>query len=286
MSPVETLAPDRDTHSLQCLEVWGGNQHMDADVAVTGLDVSVRSRTWRNQPHGGDIYLVLMCGCAKISRFMLADVSGHGEHVGELARRLRQLMQKHINKPDQTRLAAALNREFARFSGDARFATAMLATYQPETDELTLCNAGHPAPLWYHTEQASWQRLDPTRKKELASPVNFPFGVVPGTSYEQYSIRLAPNDVVVLLSDGLTERGPSNDCASLARDAYDQLEGMRAPPGEPLALEVVDEVVRDVLKRDHDDRTMMVLAHNGGDPPVQLLREKLGILGRMVGLPT
>lgn len=258
---------------------------MDAEVAVTGLDVAVRARTWRDQPQGGDIYLVSMCACAKISRFMLADVAGHGEHVGQLAHRLRQLMHKHINKPDQTRLATALNREFARHSSDGRFATALLVTYQPDNDELIICNAGHPPPLWYRSDEARWQRLDAKHSEELASLVNLPFGVVSGTAYEQFSVQLAPNDAVVLLSDGLTEAHALREPTESASTIYEELADVVAAPGEPISITTISDIMCEALKQDHDDRTMIVLSHNGTDPPLQSLREKLSILGRMVGLP-
>ena len=277
------VTSDPEARSLQCLEVWGGNQKINADVAVTGLDVSVRARTWHDQPQGGDIYLASMCGCAKISRFMLADVAGHGEQVGQLAQRLRYLMSKHINKPDQTRLAAALNREFARYSGEGRFATALLITYQPENDELIVCNAGHPPPLWYRSAEACWEKLDSTRHEELAPLMNLPFGVVPGTAYEQFSIRLDPQDVVVLLSDGLTDTWEAH---AEGGTVYQALARIGAAPGAPISMDAIRDAVREAIEQDSDDRTMMVLAHNGADPPIQTLREKLSVLGRMVGLPT
>lgn len=286
MTPTDTLALDRDVRSLQCLEVWGGNQNMDADVAVTGLDVCVRARTWRDQPEGGDIYLVSMCACAKISRFMLADVAGHGEHAGQLAHRLRQIMHKHINKPDQTRLATALNREFARYSGEGRFATALLVTYQPDNDELIICNAGHPPPLWYRSKAARWQRLDPVHHEEVASLMNLPFGVVPGTAYQQFSVQLAPNDAVLLLSDGLTEAEVGRESSQPPGTVYDALSTVCVEPGEPLSTDAVTDRMSEALAQDHDDRTMILLSHNGADPPVQSLREKMSVLGRMVGLPT
>lgn len=117
-----------EPRGLQCLEVWGGNAPANTSLAVTGIDVTIWSQPWQNQPRGGDIFLASMCACAAISRFMLADVAGHGEQVAPLAQRLRKLMAKHVNQPDQNRLAQKINREFAEHAKDGRFATALLLT--------------------------------------------------------------------------------------------------------------------------------------------------------------
>ena len=282
-------AQDQATNSLQCLDVWGGNHSVEADVAVTGLDVSIRSRTWHHEPEGGDIYLVSMCACAKTSRFMLADVAGHGQGVAPLARRLRKLMAKHINKPDQTRLAQALSREFSAYTSDTgRFATALLATYHPDSDEITICNAGHPPPLHYSANDARWCVLDPRSPHTEAA--NLPLGVVPGTAYHQFTLQLVPNDVILMLSDGISEASLAHPDDEPHRGSFarfhHELARLSQPPGQAVTPQRIYRHARDALEHDADDRTLLVLTHNGSDPPEQSLREKLSILGRMVGLGT
>lgn len=83
------------------MEIWGGNQAMDAAIAVPGLDVWVYSRPYAGAAGGGDIYYVSQCIAGNLARVALADVSGHGSTVDELAHELRSLMRRNINTPDR-----------------------------------------------------------------------------------------------------------------------------------------------------------------------------------------
>ena len=121
---VETCDP---THGLQCLEVWGGCGPIHDAISVPGIDAWISSNPCCGDPNGGDIYFVSVCGCEQVSRFVIADVVGHGYAASRLAKRLRQLMRKHIGAADQTRFAQALNREFSDLARNGQFATALLA---------------------------------------------------------------------------------------------------------------------------------------------------------------
>jgi phosphoserine phosphatase RsbU/P len=115
-------------------------------VSTPGLDVWVYSRPHEGAEGGGDVHYVSLCGGGMITRFILADVSGHGASVAELATSLRALMRNNINRKDQARLVQALNREFSGLAKLSRFATAVVATYLTKGDTLTVYNAGHPRP--------------------------------------------------------------------------------------------------------------------------------------------
>lgn len=278
MGRVSTKASS-EVHSLECMEVWGGNASASTALSVTGLDVTIWSRPWRDHSEGGDIFFVSMCGCAAISRFMLADVAGHGQRVAPLARRLRHLMSKHINRPDQTRLAGELNRELNRQDA-ARFATALLLTYLPGEDVLAVCNAGHPPPLLYRAAESSWRTLAPG---EPESGFNLPLGVVPGTDYCQFSLPLAPGDRVVLYSDGLIEGSNEQGQPIGVSGLRQRVAAAKVDSSEHLAARLVDAATD--AGSAEDDRTVVVLAHNAKDPPRQSPLEKLRVMTRMMVPP-
>ena len=91
------------THTLQCLEVWGGNRSVDRGVAMLGVDAWVYCRPQGENEAGGDVHYVSSCASGRIVRLMVADVSGHGADVADLASRLRTLMRSYVNDVDQTR---------------------------------------------------------------------------------------------------------------------------------------------------------------------------------------
>ena len=90
------------------------------------------------------MHYVSLCGGGVTTRLILADVSGHGASVADLAQSLRNLMRRNINHKNQTKLVQKLNRQFAELATLSRFATAVVATYLTKGDKLTICNAGHP----------------------------------------------------------------------------------------------------------------------------------------------
>ncbi len=275
-----------ETFALRCMEIWGGNRAVEQSVSVPGVDVHVASMPHAGDESGGDIYYVSQCGAGNIARVALADVAGHGSAVSELSSTLQGLMRKHINTVDLTRLARALNTEFDAISHGGRFATAILATYWAPTDHLILVNAGHPAPLRYRAADDAWSLIDADEASvEDIGVANLPLGVIEPTSFGQTAIGLEPGDVVVLYTDALIEAADA-DGRQIGQ------EGLLALAGE---IDVNDRDaigtrLRELVRErrggadSDDDETVIVLAHNGADPPRHTLGEKIGALGRMLGL--
>src|SRR5262249_54083644 len=104
------------------MEIWGGNQAADTSVSTPGLDLWVYSRPHEQARGGGDVHYVSLCGGGVIPRLILADVSGHGASVADMARSLRDLMRKNINRKSQPRLVRNLNRQFTDLAKFRRFA--------------------------------------------------------------------------------------------------------------------------------------------------------------------
>ena len=220
----ESPMPSREApYSLQCLEVFGGNQTVQHALASPGLDVWIDSRPCAGAS-GGDLHYVSLCGSGRVTRFIVADISGHGPDMDELAQWLLKMARRHINLLDQTRFAHALNREFDDKVGDRHFATVLLATYFAPTHHLIVCNAGHPRPLWYSRRAAGWQFLDqaaadagPSIRTErvryrLSSVANLPLGIIEPTEYRQFAAKLEMGDMVIIYTDALTEaRNPAGE---------------------------------------------------------------------------
>ena len=150
-SPAKASESPQAATEIHCMEIIGGNEPVTRALSSPGLDIWVNSLPHHGDTGGGDIHYFSMCGAGQVTRLALADVSGHGQSVGDMARTLRKLMRKHINELDQTRFAQELNHEFGRVVSAGRFATAVLTTYFAPTQNLIVVNAGHPRPLWYST---------------------------------------------------------------------------------------------------------------------------------------
>jgi serine phosphatase RsbU (regulator of sigma subunit) len=125
----------------------GGSAAVDSGISTPGLDICVVGKPYEGAADGGDVHYVSWCGGGITTRFILADVSGHGDAAASLARSLRALLRRHINRKSQTKLVWALNREFSALASGNCFATAVAGTYLATRDELTVCNASHPPRL-------------------------------------------------------------------------------------------------------------------------------------------
>jgi serine phosphatase RsbU (regulator of sigma subunit) len=256
-----------EVQRLHCEEIWGGVRAVDAGVSVPGIDARVINRPYRDEEGGGDIYYVGLCGQGALSRFIVADVSGHGTIVSDLAARLRRLMAQYMNTPDQSRLVRSLNDEFASLAEEGRFATALIMSYLPASDHLVTVNAGHPPPLWYSRADDAWRPLRQDAPRTARFLFNLPLGVIPQTPYHQFAVRLSRGDVVVLYTDSLSEATDATNRQVGEEGLLRLLESLG--PGDPAGLgkALVGAVVDHHGGRPlNDDVTVLTLHHNAQDP--------------------
>jgi len=206
-------------HTLQCMEVWGGNRAVENGVVMPGLDAWVFSRPYvgtaargsaEDTSRGGDIHYVTCCATGRITRIVVADVSGHGEKVADTAVELRRLLGRFSNYLDQEKVVAELDRRFLQL-GEANerhaglFATAVIATYWSPTEEITLCNAGHPRPLRYSASAKHWELIIPGQGDSAKGPTNLPLGIGVDACHPQSAFRLRRGDLLLFYTDSLIE---------------------------------------------------------------------------------
>ncbi len=210
IAAADTSPPDGE-HVMQCMEIWGGNEAIDSTVDMPGIRAWVYSKPYKGESAGGDIHYVSSCATGRITRLLVADVSGHGAKVADLAVKLRNLMRQYVNYLDQSAFVRQLNREFAQIASMGKFATAIVATYFSSSDCLVASNAGHPRPLWYIAKDRSWQILkDKPRETDAAEqadgqPTNLPLGIDDIAGYDQLKVYLQPGDLLVIYTDSLME---------------------------------------------------------------------------------
>lgn len=287
MSPPTLERKKTSTKGLACMEVWGGNASADETLSAPGMDVRIVCRPYQGNAGGGDIHYMSLCGSGNITRYAIADVSGHGDGVSEIAGSLRGLMRRHINRVDQSRMARAINEEFDELSSSGMFATALLATYYAPSDHLIVCNAGHPPPLWYRTSRNAWEQL--VSQDQAASRGsglrNLPLGVISPTEYEQFAVRLDPGDIVVLYTDALSEAKDGSGSQLGTQGLLDLCNTLDSSDPARFPFTLLDAVgaYRSGEPSD-DDETLIVLSHNASDPPRQSIGEKFRMLGKMMGI--
>ncbi|HEX8916337.1 MAG TPA: PP2C family protein-serine/threonine phosphatase [Humisphaera sp.] len=257
---------------MTCMEVWGGNRVVDSSVVLAGLDAWVYSRPFGDSSEGGDVYYVSSCATGRITRLLVADVSGHGASVGEVATGLRQLMRRFVNHIDQARFVRAMNGEFAEMSRNGGFATAVVTTFFAPTNRLSLCNAGHPVPLHYVAAEGRWRLLESGGRTESAdsadAPANLPLGILDLSDYDQFDVTLALGDLVLCYTDSLIESCGTDACTMLGqRGLLDVVNGMDI--GDPATfIARLQAKLAEICPANltNDDVTVLLFRANGGAP--------------------
>lgn len=282
---------DDDAHAVRCMEVWGGNRAIDDAISMPGLDAWVYSRPFEGDAGGGDVHYISVCAAGAVARLGLADVAGHGAAVDTLAVTLRKLMRKYINTPDQSAFARRLSAAMSEAETDGRFATALLMTYFAPTDQLVICNAGHPPPLLRRAGDGRWSALTyeaaetTGRDRPVGALADLPLGVIEPTDYRQFVVTLEPGDLVLLYTDALPE-------ARLGDGPLLGEEGLRRLV-EEIDVQDPSALVPELLRRlsafrggteADDDLTTILLHHNAAAPPRQTLGDRLGTLARLLGV--
>jgi sigma-B regulation protein RsbU (phosphoserine phosphatase) len=144
---------------------------------------------------GGDFYDVLEVGPDEIY-FVIGDVSGKGMPAALLMAQALSILRL-IVKPGITPVAA-MARWNAMLSGHTirgMFITALLGRLVPSTRQVELCSAGHCHPF---TTAGG-------RTGQIKIPGSPPLGLLPELSGRSQSLQLAPNEWLVLYTDGLVE---------------------------------------------------------------------------------
>jgi len=249
------------------MEVWGGSQLTARDVEMGGLNVWVYSKPFGEAQRGGDVYYASSCATGRISRLLLADVSGHGTSVAATAADLRTLMRRFVNRLDQAEFVRLLNQQFIAMSQAATFATAVVSTFFAPSRRLTVCNAGHPRPFLYRAAQRQWNFLGHDGASDPPKSKNIPLGLLDLGEYEQFDVELEPGDCLLSYTDALIESRDA-DGEMLGEDGL--LRIMRLL-GDVEPQKLIEILLAEIAERfpenlSEDDVTVMVVQASGEQP--------------------
>ena len=292
MHEVETVSPEvgvaepESSGTMQCMEVWGGNQAVDLELSFSGLDAWVYSRPSGKAGAGGDLHYLSSCATGRVARILVADVAGHGDRVAPIAELLRRLLRRFVNYIDQTGLIGELNRGLVSLRDEdgasGTFATALVMSWFGPDQEMGICNAGHPAPLVRRRDAVGWERVDQV-DDEGGGLRNVPLGVLDGVGYDRVDLRLEVGDRLLLFTDAVIESlGGGSARRGLAE--LDLFLAGREPEEEPRDL--LRALVAELDRRGADDDLTIVILRPNGRRPWRRLSRRLGgplkVLGAVV----
>lgn len=127
----------------------------------------------------------------------VGDVAGKGLPaallMASLQGALRSLAPLSAGGPSE--LARELNLQMHSLTESARFATLFWAIFDADARALTYVNAGHNLPMLLRAGGVL----------ERLGIGGAPLGIFASTTYRQDTVRLAPGDLIVIFTDGITE---------------------------------------------------------------------------------
>ena len=209
----------------------------------------------------GDFYDVIPLPSGRLG-IVIADVADKGMGAALFMALSRTLIRtyavEHETQPEL--VLAAANHRILADTGTGLFVTVFYGILDPSSGELTYSNAGHNPPyLLSARDGIVLQELDRT---------GVPLGILDVGTWQQGVVNLAPGDVLLLYTDGITEAQNAQQeffdedrlrevvRANLGRSARDIQAGVIAE---------VDAFVGDAPQS--DDITLMVIVRGTTEAP-------------------
>jgi phosphoserine phosphatase RsbU/P len=206
---------------------------------------------------GGDFYDMLPLADGRVI-VTLGDVSGKGSPAALLMALLLAVLRTLVDERlEPQALMERLNAQICRHSPASRFITVFYAVYTPSTGSLAYVNAGQNPPLVRRCD-GRFERLAGT---------GVALGMFEESIYSAVETRIAPGEMLILYSDGITEA--ENPAGQPLEEAGLQsiLERHRSEPPATLCAQVIQAVEAYAqAPRFADDLTILVLTrHAPGD---------------------
>ena len=181
----------------------------------------------------------------------VADVCGKGVAASLLMASLEALSAAPVKEGlDPDEIFVRVSHLLYERTPEERFATAFLAVLEPQTGRVRYANAGHNPALVLREDG----------REEWLNSTGIPLGILEGYGYGMGRLDLAPGDLLVLYTDGITEAmNPEREEFSAERFAevcsIHRREGLK-----PLALALEQEL--ETFARGvpfDDDRTLLAV---------------------------
>ncbi len=207
------------------------------------------------QQVGGDYYGFIPLPGGRLV-VALGDVAGKGVQAALLMAKLASDTRFcFLTENDPAKAMAALNDLLAEQCGELdRFVTLAAALLDPQTQTVTIVNAGHPSPKLYRPADGS---LSDTISR---ADTGMPLGMLEGSSYGAHTLQLKPGESLMVFSDGVP------DARDVKEKEFKEAGVLAAvKSGGPFTAKTLGERVTKAVKQHasgrspHDDITLVCL---------------------------
>jgi serine phosphatase RsbU (regulator of sigma subunit) len=206
---------------------------------------------------GGDYYDFLKLREGHLT-MVLADIAGKGVSGALLMANLQANLRSQcaVAVDDLSRALASVNHSFCENTGDASYATLFFADYDDSSRKLRYANCGHLPPLLLCARADD--QFPGTRKVERLEATSTVVGLFSEWQCEVAEVKLAPGDILVLYTDGITEARSAEGEEFGESRLLDTLRCHCQLPVGPLLQAVVGAVQQFTSGEQQDDITLVV----------------------------
>lgn len=208
---------------------------------------------------GGDYYDFLELRPGRLG-LVLADIAGKGISGALLMANLQANLRSQyaIAVEELPRLLTSVNRLFYESTDESSYATLFFADYDDSTRRLRYANCGHLPPLLLRG-RGSAQASEVPEVERLNSTCTV-MGLFESWRCELAEVGLAPGDMLVLYTDGVTEATNADGEEFGESRLLQTLRSRSELPVGPLLQAVVDAVQRFSSGSDQQDDITLVIA--------------------------
>jgi PAS domain S-box-containing protein len=166
---------------------------------VRGFDIAARSVMAKEV--GGDFFDVIPLEIMRLGSglvgLLVADVSGKGVPAALFMALSRIVVRVNAQwHRDPAKIIYHSNNAITQDSKSGMFVTLFFGMLNENNHSFTYVNAGHNPPLFFHSQDGSIEKLDPT---------GIVLGAVENKEYKSKNVVIALDDVIVMYTDGVTE---------------------------------------------------------------------------------
>lgn len=209
---------------------------------------------------GGDFYDFFLLDKDHLA-FVIADVSGKGISAALFMVIARTLIRNgaSIDKTP-SEILDKVNEQMCSDNDLGMFLTLFFGILNFKTGELIFSNAGHLKPIY---------KFRDNKFKELNVKKNFVIAGMPTAKFKDEKIKMNPNDIIFMYTDGIVESLDKNNSQSVGIDGL--LNLFNSIDISKCSLKyIVDLVQKDIDKfskgEQFDDETMLIIKFKGPKP--------------------
>ena len=195
--------------------------------------------------------------------FNIGDVCGKGMPAALVMSMTQAVFRTIASKEDDpARIVRDMNAMACRGNSTGMFATLFVGVLDLTNGKLSYSNAGHDRPIVISGAGA----------RSLEAESHLPIGVVEDTAYRTQETQIAPGDMVLLYTDGLTEAMNAEHELFGMQRIFQTIRGNEASPQQ--LLDGMSQAVAEYVAgaEQSDDLTMLAILYRGA--PVADLAQK------------